>query len=148
MHMYIVGQTGVGKSTLIEMLAAQDLLASRGFALFDPHGDLVQRVRSNVPPSSRSHISYLDATDPQQLYGYNPLRRVPDAKISLAASGPLEALRKLWPDAWGVRMEHVLPNSLYALVEQDSSRLRDILRLYGSKEFQGANRGRQRPHSW
>ena len=79
--------------------------------------------------------SYLNAPDPSQPFGYNPLRRVREDKIPLAASGVLETLRKLWPDAWGVRMEHVLRNSLYALLERDGSRLPDILRLYVDEKY-------------
>ena len=129
-HIYIIGKTGVGKSTLIETLALQDLSAGRGFALIDPHGDLVERIHEAVPPEHQNRVSYLNAPDPLQTFGYNPLRRVRDDKIPLAASGLLETLKKLWPDTWGVRMEHVLRNSLYALLERDDATLADILRLY------------------
>jgi hypothetical protein len=138
MHVYIIGQTGVGKSTLIETLAAQDLLAGRGFALVDPHGDLVESLCANIPEERRDKITYLDAADPTQPFGYNPLRRVRDDKIPLAASGLLETLKKLWPEAWGVRMEHVLRNTLYALLERNDSTLPDILRLYGDENFRRA----------
>ena len=77
----------------------------------------------------------MNAPDPSQPFGYNPLRRVRDDKIPLAASGILETLRKLWPEAWGVRMEHVLRNSLYALLERDFSALPDILCLYADDKF-------------
>ena len=135
LHLYMIGQTGVGKSSLIETLALQDLHAGRGFALIDPHGDLVEHIWATAAPPIRNRITYLNAPDPSQPYGYNPLRRVRDDKIPLAASGLLEALKKLWPDAWGVRMEHVLRNSLYALLEREHSTLPDILRLYGDKDF-------------
>lgn len=135
LHIYIIGQTGVGKSTLIETLAVQDLHDGRGFALIDPHGDLVEQIWTNTPESLRDRIAYLNAPDPMQPYGYNPLRRVRDDKIPLAASGLLETFKKLWPDAWGVRMEHVLRNSLYALLERQDSTLPDILRLYGNENF-------------
>jgi hypothetical protein len=134
-HLYIIGKTGVGKSTLIETLARQDLEAGRGFALVDPHGDLVERVAAAVPPESADQVVYLNAPDASQPYGYNPVRRVQRDKIPLAASGLLEALRKLWPDAWGVRMEHVLRNTLYALLERDGSTLPDILRMYADERF-------------
>jgi type IV secretory pathway TraG/TraD family ATPase VirD4 len=134
-HVYVIGKTGVGKSTLLEVLARQDLLAGRGFALIDPHGDLAERVRDAAEPDRRDRLLYLDAADLAQPFGYNPLRRVRDDKIPLAVSGFLETLRKLWPDAWGVRMEHVLRNSLYALLERDGSTLPDILRLYADKDF-------------
>ncbi|MEJ0042794.1 MAG: hypothetical protein WDM81_11560 [Rhizomicrobium sp.] len=71
-------------------------------------------------------------------FGYNPLRRVRDDKIPLAVSGFIETLRKLWPDAWGVRMEHVLRNTLYALLEQDDARLPDILKLYSNETYRKA----------
>jgi len=134
-HMYVIGKTGVGKSTLLETLALQDLTTGRGFALVDPHGDLVEQIAAAIPPEQKEDVVYLDAPDPGQPFGYNPLRRVRDDKIPLAVSGLLETLKKLWPDAWGVRMEHVLRNSLYALLERDDSKLPDILRLYADEEF-------------
>jgi type IV secretory pathway TraG/TraD family ATPase VirD4 len=135
-HLYAIGKTGVGKSSLLERLAQQDLAAGRGFTLIDPRGDLVERVSEADQQDER--IVYLDATDPRQPFGYNPLRRVRDDKIPLAASGLLETLKKLWPDAWGVRMEHVLRGSLYALLERDGSSLPDILRLYTDDDFRQA----------
>ena len=134
-HMYIIGKTGVGKSTLLETLIREDLTARRGFALIDPHGDLAERVYAGASAYQRKRIRYLDAPDPKQPYGYNPLRRVRDDKIPLAASGIIETLKKLWPDAWGVRMEHVLRNSLYALLEREDASLPDILRLYADEKF-------------
>jgi hypothetical protein len=134
-HMYAIGQTGVGKSSLIEVLTRQDLAAGRGFALIDPHGDLVERIYASIPENQRERVTYLNAPDREQPFGYNPLRRVRDERIPLAASGMLETLRKLWPDAWGVRMEHVLRNSLYALLERDGSTLPDILELYANDKF-------------
>ncbi len=135
-HMYVIGKTGTGKSTLIETLAKQDLEAGRGFALIDPHGDLVERVSRYARDEDR--VAYLDAPDGACPFGYNPLRRVRDDKIPLAVSGFIETLRKLWPDAWGVRMEHVLRNTLYALLEQDDARLPDILKLYSNETYRKA----------
>jgi len=133
-HMYLVGATGVGKSTLLKALALGDLAAGRGFVLLDPHGDLAEELREAAIKSGRPHI-YLDAADPTQPYSYNPLRRVRDDKIPLAVNGLMDAMKKLWDEAWGVRMEHVLRNSLYALIERDGSVLPDLLRLYADKAF-------------
>lgn len=130
-HLYLIGQTGVGKSTLIEQLALQDFRAARGIAVIDPHGDLAERLHALFGTSA----IYFDAADPACPFGYNPLRRVHPDKIPLAASGLMETFKKLWPDAWGVRMEHVLRNSLYALLERDGSTLPDILRMYRDKAF-------------
>src|SRR6201996_7843037 len=134
-HIYIIGKTGVGKSTLLETLARQDLEAGRGFALLDPHGDLVERIAQDADAEGQGRVLYLNAPNSACPYGYNPLRRVRDDKIPLAVSGFLETLKKLWPDAWGVRMEHVLRNTLYALLEQDDARLPDILRLYRDERY-------------
>ena len=134
-HVYIIGKTGVGKSTLIETLARQDLEAGRGLALVDPHGDLVEHIVACLPSDEKDRVIYLNAPDPNQQYGYNPLRRVRDDKIPLAVSGLLETLKKMWPDAWGVRMEHVLRNSLYTLLERDDAKLPDILRLFSDDDF-------------
>src|SRR5262249_47226336 len=75
-HMYIIGKTGTGKSTLIETMALQDLENGHGFALIDPHGDLVERVANRIPPSRQTDVVYLNAPDSRQPYGYNPLRHV------------------------------------------------------------------------
>lgn len=134
-HMLLLGKTGTGKSSLIELLARGDLTAGRGFALIDPHGDLAEHLYASATDAERSRLIYLDATNPAQPFGYNPLRRVRDDKIPLAAAGLLETFRKLWPAAWGVRMEHLLRYSLFALLEREESTLPDILRLYRDPPF-------------
>ena len=134
-HMYVIGKTGVGKSTMLETLAWRDFEAGRGFALVDPHGDLVEELASRMIKAGSDRVTYLNASDPWQPFGYNPLRRVRDDKIPLAVSGLLETLKKIWPDAWGVRMEHVLRNTLYALLERDGSTLPDILALYTDEKY-------------
>jgi energy-coupling factor transporter ATP-binding protein EcfA2 len=134
-HMYLIGQTGTGKSTLMETLALQDIEAGRGVAVIDPHGDLAERLVQQVPPHRRKKLCYLNATDLDQPYGYNPLRGVSAELVPLAASGLLEALQMLWPEAWGVRMEHVLRNALFALIEHGEMTLPDLLRMLGDQAF-------------
>jgi hypothetical protein len=134
-HAYVIGKTGVGKSTLLERMALQDLDAGNGFALIDPHGDLVERVADRIPPHRLSDVIYLNAADPKQPYGYNPLRHVRPDRIALAASGLMEVFQKMWPEAWGVRMEHILRNVLMALLEQPSANLHDILRVVSDSRY-------------
>lgn len=134
-HVFILGKTGAGKSSLLALLARGDALAGRGFALIDPHGDLSAQIATSLPTEAKARMVYLDGADPNLSIGYNPLRRVREDLIPLAAAGLLETFRKLWPQAWGTRMEHVLRNSLYALLEQDEAALPDILRLYSDKAF-------------
>jgi DNA helicase HerA-like ATPase len=143
-HIYLIGKTGVGKSTLLETLAKQDLNARRGFALIDVHGDLVAAIAQSATTDELERVVYLNAPDAACPFGYNPLRKVRDDKIPLAVNGLIETLKKLWPDAWGVRMEHVLRNSLYALLEQDDARLPDILRLYFDEAYRKAVAARLR----
>ncbi|WP_342723934.1 type IV secretion system DNA-binding domain-containing protein [Bradyrhizobium sp. B097] len=134
-HTYVIGKTGVGKSTLLESMARQDLEFGNGFALIDPHGDLAERIVENVPASRRSDLIYLNAADPSQPWGYNPLRHVAPQYAALAASGLMEVFKKMWPDAWGVRMEHILRNVLMALLEQPFATMHDVLEVISNKAF-------------
>jgi hypothetical protein len=140
LHTYIIGKTGTGKSTLLGTMALQDLHARRGFCLIDPHGDLVAGLHAEAARNNVPNVVYLDATDPAQPYGYNPLRQVRASSIPLAASGLLEVFKKMWSDAWGVRMEHILRNTLYALLEQKDATLSDIPRLFRDSTYPKAYR--------
>src|SRR5579871_3411405 len=134
-HMHVIGKTGTGKTTLLETLFRQDVEAGRGCALLDPHGDLARRVAEHVPAWRRDDLVYVDLPDPSQPYGYNPLTRVSPDRRSLVASGILELFEKLWPNAWGQRMEYILRNTLLALLELPEATFADILLLYGDKVF-------------
>src|SRR5437763_15154002 len=72
-HMYILGKTGTGKSTLLETLIRQDLLSGHGLAILDPHGDLVEKVLADLPEARRADLVYFDATDAEHPLGFNPL---------------------------------------------------------------------------
>lgn len=141
-HMYIVGKTGTGKSTLLRTLCREDLNAGRGFCLIDPHGDLAAGVVEDARRAGRPVI-YWNVPDPSCPYGYNPLRHVREDKIPLAASGLLECFKKQWGgSSWGVRMEHILRNALYALLEMPDATLQDILRLLSNEEYRRVVVGR------
>jgi type IV secretory pathway TraG/TraD family ATPase VirD4 len=135
-HLYVVGKTGTGKSTLLETLALQDVMHGNGLCVVDPHGDLAERIVARIPPWRRNDLIYLDAADMEQPYGYNPLRRVRKDKIPLAVSGLMEAFKKLFDDAWGSRMEHILRNSLFALIEYGDASLPDVLTMLTDTSFQ------------
>jgi hypothetical protein len=134
-HIYIIGKTGTGKSTLLETMALQDLEHGNGFALIDPHGDLADRMAARVPSRRQPDTIYFNPSDPAQPYWYNPLRQVRQEFISLAASGLMEMLKKMWADSWGVRMEHILRNVLLALLEQPNATLHDVLRLLSDQRY-------------
>lgn len=137
-HTYIIGKTGVGKTTLMENMIMQDLLSNRGCAVLDPHGDLVERLYAlakNNTDIDDKHVIYLNVPDPLQPFGYNPIRRVSPDLRPLLASGILEVFKKLWKEAWGVRMEHIFRNVLLTLLDQPESSLADIPRILNEKNF-------------
>jgi type IV secretory pathway TraG/TraD family ATPase VirD4 len=134
-HVYVIGRTGAGKTTLLETFALQDIHHGRGVCVVDPHGDLAERLVAAVPAWRHSDLHYFNVPDFEQPYGYNPLRRVHPSRIPLAVSGLMEAMKKLWDEAWGVRMEHVLRNTLYALIEAGDATLPDILAMLCDKDY-------------
>lgn len=134
-HMYVVGKTGTGKSTLLETMARQDLARGEGFALFDPHGDLVEKLLPAVPEERRDKLVYMNVPDAARPLAFNPLAGVPPHERTLAASGMLEAMKKLWADSWGPRLEHILRNALLCLLEQPEPTLADVLRLLSDKSY-------------
>lgn len=135
MHCYILGQTGVGKSTLIKTLIYQDIIHGRGCLLIDPHGDLVQSVLESIPESEQHRLVYLDATDPNCNIGYNPLRKVSFDKRAMVTSGILDILKKLWSDAWGVKLEHILRYVILALLDQPQANFQNILDMLLDKSY-------------
>jgi type IV secretory pathway TraG/TraD family ATPase VirD4 len=137
-HLYVIGQTGTGKSTLLENLIKQDIEAGRGLAFLDPHGDSVSRLVRELPASRRPDLVYLDVPDIRSTVGFNPLEAVPVSQRALAASGIIEAFRNLWTTAWGARMEHILRNALLTLLDQPESTLDDLPRLFFEDRFREA----------
>jgi DNA helicase HerA-like ATPase len=134
-HFYAIGKTGTGKSTLLYMMAGQDAVNGRGFALFDPHGDLAERLRALASKERANDLIYLNAADPALSWTFNPFAGVPEDKRALAAAGLVEVFKKLWPDDWGPRLEHLLRNVVYTLLENPGSTLADIPPLLTDKDF-------------
>lgn len=134
-HMYIIGKTGTGKSTLMETMIRQDIKSGQGLALLDPHGNLVESVLAHIPETRKRDLIYFDVSDRSEPLGFNPLERVLPEKRPLAASGLLEAFKKLWAGFWGPRSEHILRNAILALLEQPAATLADILRLLDERTF-------------
>jgi type IV secretory pathway TraG/TraD family ATPase VirD4 len=131
MHVFAIGQTGTGKSSLLASLVSQDIRQRRGFCLIDPHGDLADSVAAIAGVRS----IYWNAADSACQFGYNPLAKVSSAWRPLVASGLISTLKQQWPDAWGARMEHLLRFAVLALLEQDDASIADIMPLFLDKEF-------------
>ena len=134
-HVYIIGKTGTGKSTLIETLVRQDLARGDGCALVDPHGDLFRAVESRIPGGRSGDVIRLDLTDPTLSVGFSPLASVPIGRRTLAASAFLDVFHRQREDSWGPRLEHILRNAILTLLDQPSATLADVLPLLSDKEF-------------
>jgi len=135
-HFYILGRTGTGKSTLLETKISQDLKANRGLCLIDVHGDLVSKVAKSIPIHRIKDIVYLDATDANLALGYNPLRKVSYEKRPLIVSNILEVFQKLWGNqSWGIKLSHILRNTLLLLCDQPQASFSDVLRVLQSESF-------------
>src|SRR3981081_4331085 len=102
-HLYIIGQTGTGKSTLLLNLIAQDLAAGAGIALLDPHGDLAEDVLMHVPRDRTNDLVYVNPADAERPIGFNPLSAVPEDLKPIVADGVVSAFRHVWPAHWGAR---------------------------------------------
>jgi ABC-type dipeptide/oligopeptide/nickel transport system ATPase component len=98
-HVYIVGKSGSGKSTVIFNLAMHDIMAAEGVAVIDPHGDLAKAVADCIPPDRTHSVCYLDAADPERPVGFNPLANISPERHALAASGIVSAFKHLWWDS-------------------------------------------------
>ncbi|GMW03102.1 MAG: hypothetical protein AMXMBFR84_42380 [Candidatus Hydrogenedentota bacterium] len=137
-HMYVIGMTGVGKSTLLASLIKQDMEQGRGLALLDPHGELAAQVMRYIPEHRKANLVFFNVPDNREGIGFNPLEYVPAARRSLAAAGLMDAFKKLWGDSWGPRLEHLLRNATFALLERQDATLSDILRLFDDKAYRTA----------
>lgn len=137
-HMYVIGKTGTGKSTLLKTLISQDIAAGEGLALFDPHGDLVEEVARLVPESRQRDLYYLNVPDHGTKWHFNPFAGVPAERRALAAAGTVEVFKKLWPDEWGPRLEHLLRNVAFTLLETPGSTFADISRLLLDRKYREA----------
>jgi GTPase SAR1 family protein len=128
-HLYVVGQTGTGKSTLLLNLIAQDLAAGQGLALLDPHGDLAEAVLLHVPKSRSNDLVYVNPADSERPIGFNPLSRVPDDLKPIVADGVVSAFRHVWPESWGPRLDYILTNAVRALLDVPGGTLLMLPRL-------------------
>lgn len=134
-HMYIIGKTGTGKSTLIENMVVSDIEAGNGLALIDPHGDLAEDILHFVPKRRIDDVIYFNPADMEYPIAFNPLEKVSADYHHLIASGLISVFKKVWSEFWGPRLEHILRHSILTLLEYPQSTILDIPRLLTDKEF-------------
>ncbi len=134
-HIYLLGKTGTGKSTLLEAMMLADISRGAGFALLDPHGDLLKRIKERIPDDRLADLIDFDVADPKQPYGFNPIANISVAKRPLACSGLIQVLKHLWSDSWGPRLEYILRNCLLSLLDYPGANLSDILLLLSDRNY-------------
>jgi len=134
-HMYLIGKTGMGKSTVLENMIIQDIQNGNGVAVVDPHGDLVEKVVHFVPTERINDVIYFNPSDLDFPIAFNVFERVDRAHQHLIASGLIGIFKKLWADSWGPRLEYVLRNAILALLEYPDSTLLGVMRILTDKNY-------------
>jgi hypothetical protein len=137
-HIYIIGKTGMGKSTMLENMAIQDIQNGEGIAFIDPHGSTAEKLLDFVPHDRIKDVVYLAPFDIDHPMGFNVMEDVGYDKRHLVVSGLMGAFKRIWVDAWSARMEYILQNTMLALLEYPDSTLLDVNRMLTNKTFRNA----------
>ena len=134
-HMYVIGKTGMGKSTLLENLAVQDLKNGNGVCFIDPHGKTADLLLEYVPKERIKDVLYFAPFDTDFPISFNVMEDVGYDKRHLVVSGLMSSFKKIWQDAWSARMEYILANTLLALLEYPDSTLLSVNKMLSDKNF-------------
>ena len=134
-HMYVIGKTGMGKSTCLENMAVQDIMNGEGFAFIDPHGSTAETLLNYIPEERIKDVLYFAPFDMEFPVAFNVMEDVGEDKRHLVASGLMSAFKKIWVDAWSARMEYILNNTILALLEYPDSTLLSINRMLSDKAY-------------
>ena len=134
-HMYIIGKTGMGKSTIMENLIVADFFAGHGCCYIDPHGDTAERLIDYVPPERINDVVYFNPADTAYPFGFNILETPNDDRKHLVRDGLMGVFKKIWPDVWSARMEYILQNCVSALLDYPGATLMGINRLLVDKDY-------------
>lgn len=134
-HMYLIGKTGMGKSTTMENMIIQDIRDGKGVAVVDPHGDLVEKVIDYIPSSRVNDVVYFNPSDADFPIAFNVIEQVDPKYRHLVSSGLIGVFKKIWADSWGPRLEYVLRNAILALLDYPGATLLGVTRMMVDKEY-------------
>lgn len=134
-HMYVIGKSGVGKSTMIENMAIQDIRNGEGFAYLDPHGGAAEKLLEYIPQERMRDVVYFAPYESDHPLSLNVIEDVPYEKRHLVLSSLMAIFKSIWADAWSPRFEYVLGNTLLALLEHPDATLLSVSKLYGDEAY-------------
>ncbi len=134
-HLYCLGKSGTGKTTLLRNLLVQDIEAGRGVGLIDVHGDLAHELVDLIPPRRSREVVYFRPGDPAEPIGLNLFFGIPEEKRYVVASNTVGAFKSIWRNSWGVRMEYVLFAAVSALLECEGNTLLGLQRIFVDSSF-------------
>jgi hypothetical protein len=134
-HMYLIGKTGMGKSTTLENMILSDIAAGRGVTVVDPLGDLVEKILKFIPSYRINDVIYVNPADYDYPIAFNVLESVDPTHRHLVASGLIAVFKKIWVDSWGPRLEYVLRNTILSLLEYPGSTLLGVTRMLVDKKY-------------
>ncbi|MEI7620723.1 MAG: CxxC-x17-CxxC domain-containing protein [Candidatus Falkowbacteria bacterium] len=134
-HMYLVGKTGMGKSTILENMIVDDIRAGHGVAVVDPHGDLAEKIIEFIPEDRIKDVIYFNPSDIEFPIAFNVVEQVEPHLRHLVASGLIGVFQKLWADSWGPRLEYILRNAILAILDYPGSTLLGVVRILSDKPF-------------
>lgn len=134
-HVYVIGKTGMGKSTLLENMAVQDIRNGEGFAFIDPHGQTAETLLDYIPEERMSDVLYFAPHDMDYPVSFNVMEDVGADKRHLVVSGLMSVFEKIWVDAWSARMAYILQNTLMALLEYPDATLLGVNRMLSDKKY-------------
>jgi type IV secretory pathway TraG/TraD family ATPase VirD4 len=134
-HIYCLGKTGTGKSTLLINMALDDIYKGNGICVIDPHADTVKDILNNIPRERMPDVVYFDATNLQALPAFNPLYNIPEHQRQLVASELVLTLKKIFLENWGNKLEYILRFAILTLLDYPNGTLLDIHALLVDKEF-------------
>lgn len=134
-HVYVIGKTGAGKTTMLENMVMSDILAGHGCCYIDPHGDTAERLLDFIPSNRINDVVYFNPADQEFPVGFNILETTSEEQKHLVASGLMGVFKKIWPDVWSPRMEYILLNCVLALLDYPGATLLGINRLLVDKEY-------------
>jgi len=134
-HVYIVGKTGTGKSWFIDNMAIEDIRKGNGVAVLDPHGDAIDNIMEYIPKNRINDVCYFNPADPEYAYPLNILEVKNENQKELVVSGIIAIFYKLYSESWGPRLEHILRNVLFTLVEAEDATLPDVMKILHDKKY-------------